>query len=353
MTPSPRNSSSDSQPQDPQISRFESWLAEQTGESVSITSVSSPVGGGLSHRTQIIDLRIGKLDDRVVLRTAPTGLPLFPKYDFASQVKLLRVLAADGSIPVARVRYYESDLEIIGEEFYVMDFAAGLIPPDNPGYQFAGWVHDLVPSEQTRLLDASLTTMATINRGQANVMDIGFLDRLEYGADALDQEFGYWRNYLDWASDDDPVAIVEEAFAHCVATRPSGRAARELVWGDARLGNLVFSEDLNTRTVLDWEMAVLGPAELDLGWYFFLERTALQYTDQLPGFYDRSITTATYEQHLGRAVENLDWYEIWGGVRAACIQVRLARILGELGVVNAAEYRGRNPATRALHGLLK
>ena len=89
-------------------------------------------------------------------------------------------------------------------------------------------------------------------------------------------------------------------------------------------------------------MAVLGPPELDLGWYLFLERTALQYAGQLPGFPDRDGTIAAYEQRLGRPVRDIDWYEAWGGFRAACIQVRLAE---------TADARERNPVTKALRSL--
>ena len=115
---------------------------------------------------------------------------------------------------------------------------------------------------------------------------------------------------------------------------------------------MVYNQQLGVQAVLDWEMAVLGPAELDLGWYFFLERTALQYSEQLPGFSDRETTIKTYEGYLGRSVSDIEWYELWGGVRAGCIQIRLSRILGELGVVDDANYRGRNPVTRALRAIL-
>lgn len=337
---------------DPQIKKFGEWVAQQTDEAVEIKRVSAPEGGGLSHRTLIIDLRIGNTDERLVLRMAPTGLPLFPKYDFAQQVKLLRALRVDSTVPVVPVRYYEPSPEPIGEEFYVMDFALGQIPPDNPGYQFDGWVKDLEPTKQNELLNSSLETMARIHRVDWPARDMSFLDRPQYGDNSLDQEFGFWRDYLDWASDGSPVPAIEDAFVKCQQTRPTELADPALVWGDARWGNMVYNQQLGVQAVLDWEMAVLGPAELDLGWYFFLERTALQYSEQLPGFSDRETTIKTYEGYLGRSVSDIEWYELWGGVRAGCIQIRLSRILGELGVVDDANYRGRNPVTRALRAIL-
>ena len=55
----------------------------------------------------------------------------------------------------------------------------------------------------------------------------------------------------------------------------------------------------------------------------FLDQMALQFTEPLPGFPDFAGIVGQYERHLGRALDDLGWYEIWGGFRAACIQVPL------------------------------
>ena len=44
-----------------------------------------------------------------------------------------------------------------------------------------------------------------------------------------------------------------------------------LLWGDVRLGNLVFDEARAVVAVLDWDLASLGPPEMDLGWHFGLD----------------------------------------------------------------------------------
>jgi aminoglycoside phosphotransferase (APT) family kinase protein len=170
------------------------------------------------------------------------------------------------------------------------------------------------------------------------------LDRSEFGASPIEQELGYWRAHLDWSSGGERLPTVEAAYDWCVEHRPPDRdVAPSLVWGDARLGNLVIDDELRPAAVLDWEMAVVGPPELDLGWVLFLDRTALQYGEQLPGFLDRAGLVAEYERRLGRGVHDLNWYEAWGGVRAACVQVRLAE---------TPEARDRNPVTKALRSML-
>jgi len=329
---------------------FAEWLGARVDGPVTIGSIESPTHGGLSNDTLLVDAEWGGATHRVVLRLAPVR-PLFPDTDLGRQVAVLRALAASTDVPVPEVLWDEPDTSVLGRPFYVMARVDGRIPPDNPGYHFEGWVKDLPPQQQRGLHDKSIDMMALINRVDVERAELGFLDRAQHGDDPISQELGVWREYLDWAADGERLDVLEDAYAWCAQRRPSS-TERGLVWGDARLGNLVYGDDLAPVAVLDWEMAVLGPAELDLGWYLFLERTALQFTEQLPGFPEREGTIARYASRLGRGVRDVDWYEAWGGVRAACIQVRLGVLLYDLGVVPDLSWRARNPVTKALRALL-
>jgi aminoglycoside phosphotransferase (APT) family kinase protein len=322
--------------------RFTAWLREATGAPDAYVEELAVPESGMSNDTLLADAEWGAGTRGIVLRLAPEGRGLFPRYDLDAQVHVLRALRAHGDVPVPEVLWWEPDAAVLGRPFYVMVRVDGRIPPD--GHHFGGWVAELEPGEQAQLLDGALATMARINRvdpGGHGVVGLDVLDRPEHGAHPIDQELGYWRAYLDWASDGDRLARLEDAYEWCVAHRPS-HADRTVAWGDARLGNLVVGDDLAPVAVLDWEMAVLGPPELDLGWFLFLDRTALQFTAQLPGFPDRAGIVERYERHLGRAVRDLDWYEAWGGFRAACIQVRMA---------DTSAGREKNPVTKALRSL--
>lgn len=332
--------------------RFADWLAGRVGERVSLGPLVSPTHGGLSNDTMLVEAEWGDGARRLVLRLAPGGTPLFPRYDLGLQISVLRALGAHTDVPVPEVLWDEPDPEPLGRPFYVMAHVDGRIPPDNPGTHFDGWVKDLSGTEQSVLLHNSLGMLARIHRVDWEGSGLDLLDRADYGPDPIAQELGAWRAYLDWASGGERLDVLEDAYGWCVANRPTGDVERALVWGDARLGNIIYDDVLAPRAVIDWEMAVLGPPELDLGWYLFLERTALQFVDQLPGFPDRAGVVRNYEQHLGRPVRDLDWYEAWGGMRAACIQVRLGQILFELGVIDDERYRQRNPVTKALRGLV-
>ena len=41
-----------------------------------------------------------------------------------------------------------------------------------------------------------------------------------------------------------------------------------LAWGDSRIGNVLY-QDFRPVAVLDWEMATVGPRELDVAWIIF------------------------------------------------------------------------------------
>ena len=60
--------------------------------------------------------------------------------------------------------------------------------------------------------------------------------------------------------------LVERALEWLEANWPDDVAATEpvLIWGDSRIGNVLY-EDFRPVAVLDWEMATLGPREMDVG----------------------------------------------------------------------------------------
>lgn len=327
--------------------RFAQWLEGRVGAPVQLEAFTTPGHGGFSNETLLTTAVWNDARHGLVLRLAPSGPGIFPTYDLDRQAHVLRALA-DTDVPVPEVLWSERDPSVLGREFYVMTRVDGRIPPDRPGYQFLGWVKDAPPDEQTRVMDAGLEAMARIHHVDVDRAGLSFLDRPEHGTTPLDQELGYWRAYLDWASGTERFDALETIWEWCAANRPPEPAAAGLAWGDARLGNLIYGGDLGVRAVMDWEMAVLGPPELDVGWFVFLERLALSFTDGLPGFLDPDGMVTAYERHLGRPLEHLHWYETWGGFRAACIQVPLVTLAYERGEAPDLDGRAENPLTTAL-----
>ena len=118
-----------------------------------------------------------------------------------------------------------------------------------------------------------------------------------------------------------------EALDWCVAHRPASEPEASLLWGDVRLGNVIFDEDRAPVAVLDWEMATIGAAEHDLAWTRTLEATQDElFGRTVPGFFDHDAAVARYEARLGRPVQDFDWYEIFAMVRSTAIMTRVAHL---------------------------
>ena len=97
-----------------------------------------------------------------------------------------------------------------------------------------------------------------------------------------------------------------------------------------RLGNLVFDEERRVRAVLDWDLASIGPAEMDLAWHFGLEYMMVSlFGRRVEGFRPRQETEARYERVSGRSLADLDWHEVFALVRALAINDRHQRISGD------------------------
>ena len=104
--------------------------------------------------------------------------------------------------------------------------------------------------------------------------------------------------------------------------------------------------------VLDFEMASIGPAELDLAWFLVLHRMTVERCGgDLPGFPGPEATVRAYEARLGRAVADLRWFEAFAALRSGAIMVRAAHLLSELGVDDSWLTQG-NPTVTLLAELI-
>jgi len=79
--------------------------------------------------------------------------------------------------------------------------------------------------------------------------------------------------------------------------------------------------------VLDWEMATVGPPEVDLGWMvffhsFFQEMAALAGTPGIPGMFARDHAVEAYESLAGHELLDLGWFEALAALRFGIIVIR-------------------------------
>ncbi len=265
-------------------------------------------------------------------------------YDLAAQARVLSALAGTG-VPVPGVVAYEDDEQWLGAAFLVMAHDDGRPGPEAPALD--RWVTASAPETQRYMHEQFVDMLATIHRVDWRRAELG--GALRGGEESLRQEVSWWLDYVDWASAGAPTAALADAVAWCAATVPQVEPPASLCWGDARIGNVLFADNRSITSVLDWELATIGPAEMDLGWYLALDELTTYFVKRtVAGFLDRAAIIDRYETALERAVVDLEWHEIFALVRSTAINDRQARLARESGVAYPGIAGDDNPVLQVI-----
>jgi aminoglycoside phosphotransferase (APT) family kinase protein len=302
------------------------WARAHVAGDARVTEFSAP-GNGMSSETVLFTMSHDGTAERYCARLAPMQdvFPVFPEYDIELQRKCMDLVRARTDVPAPEVRWVELDPEWIGTPFLVMRRIDGEAPPDVPPYVFGGWVVDATPEQRSRLERSTLEVLAKLHRITPENADLAFLARPQHGENALDQQLGHERWYYEWAREGVHYPLIERTFDWLDGHRGDD-GPTVLNWGDARIGNVLY-RDFRPVAVLDWEMATLGPREVDLAWMIFLHRFFDDLAQRLgmpgiPGFMDRAEMIAGYEALTGHTVRNLEWFEVFAALRFAIVSVR-------------------------------
>jgi aminoglycoside phosphotransferase (APT) family kinase protein len=315
--------------------RMAAWLGRQVGADVEISAFERPSANGMSSDTVLFDATWDGGGGSFVARVEPAldAYPVFPAYDLAMQVRLMRLVGERTTVPVPTVRWHETDPRPFGAPFFVMDRVEGRVPPDVMPYPMGSWVSEATEAERAALQDATVGLIAAIHGLEAGPDELAFLDAGGMGASPLRRHVDAERAYLAWteAGLGADLPLLHRAFDWLDAHWPVAADERDAVacWGDARIGNVIY-DGFTPVAVLDWEMATLAPPELDLGWIIFLHRffQDICTTFELPGlptFLRRDDVVASYTRRGGRQPVDLDWFITYAAVRHGTV---MARVMG-------------------------
>lgn len=341
-------------------SRLASWLSANTpgAPQVQVANLMVPASAGLSNETVLFDASWDTGSQAhsaaMVARVAPRGPGVFPSYDLGKEARVLRALGGHTSVPVPEVHFYSDDSAVFGAPFIVMERVDGRVPSDDPPFTAGGWVLDLTAEQRRAMWHNGIDAMARIHSADWRALGLDDLDPAPH-ADGLAAQIAHWRGFFDWAAEGEANPTLEFALNWLADNRPTDIGPKVLNWGDARVGNLIVADDLSIAAVLDWEMVTVANRELDLGWWFFLERhhtegIGLPLPDGIP---ERGAAIAHYEELTGHTVANLDYFEIFAGTRLAIIMVRAAHMMIAAGLLPPdAPMALSNPASQLLARLL-
>jgi aminoglycoside phosphotransferase (APT) family kinase protein len=268
----------------------------------------------------------------LVARVPPDGsaMPVFPSYDMERQFRIMRVVQEHTAVPVPRTMWYEPDDQHMGAPFFVMERLEGVVPPDLMPYTFGdNWVFDASAEQQQQLQDTSIEVLAKLHELHAEG-PVSFLGFDTPGDTYLRRHLAHEREYYEWVvAGSDRSPLIERTFDWLEAHWPAEEGPAVLSWGDSRVGNMMY-RDFRPVAVLDWEMAALGPREIDLSWMIFLHRFFQDLTEMaglpgMPDFMRREDVAATYERLTGYAPRDMDFFMIYAALRHAIVMTRVAR----------------------------
>jgi len=316
--------------------RLARWLASLSPDGVApaVTLSGDLDSNGVSSETIPIHVDwaagAGPPPADYVVRVAPSpaDVPVFRSYHLEGQFEAMRLVGELTSVPVPAVRWLEPSGSVLGGPFFVMDAVSGEVPPDVLPYNLGGnWLFDAKKGDQRRLQDASVAVLARLHEIPGASEKFGFLLPRFDGETPLRRHLAWARDWYQFAAEDlTRSPLLDRALGWLEANCPADEGEPVLCWGDARIGNILY-RDFAPVGVLDWEMAVLGPRQLDVAWMIFAHRVFEQFAAAfglpgMPDFLREEDVIATYEELTGRQVGDLTWYYLYAAVQWALVFMR-------------------------------
>lgn len=313
---------------------LERWLAERLHvPSVSVVGLDHPVGAGVSNETILFSTRwaddSGPHELDLVLRIHPRPSHQFFMWPrFRDQFDLLTTLHDTGAVRVPKMLWLEEDLTVLGQQFFIMEALQGRVPVSMPVYSAEGFLKDATPSQRHTAWRESIEQLSRIHLVEAPLVES--LVRPELGEDGVAEELEYWRRSIEWSLPDHSVPpFFHDLHEWLVSTRPD-EDDTGLIWGDARLGNIMFGDDFKVVGVFDWEQASFGGPMQDIGWWTTFDR--FYSTDKglprLDGLGTEAETIDLWQELTGRTVHDLEWYQAFAAYKLGVCTLRSAILAG-------------------------
>ncbi|MEW9854256.1 phosphotransferase family protein [Novosphingobium sp. M1R2S20] len=311
------------------------WLSRRlpNASEVRIENLAYPRGAGQSHETILFDAHWHESGQEhiqgCVLRIRPEKFTVFPDTLFEEQYRIMKALSDGGSVRVAKPLWFEADAGVLGKPFFVMEKKQGRVPVSIPPYARSGWLAEATPEQRQTLWRNAVTQLALIQTVPLEGLE--FLEGPEGARRGLAQEWDKYCRFVDWLEEVEPQPILRSALARLEAEWPEHQP-EGLVWGDARIGNMMFDEAFEVVAVMDWEQPSLGGALHDLAWFCVLSETMhgpkSTYGAPLEGMGRHEETVALWEVVSGKSADGLGWYEDFAEFKMTCTGVRLGHLRG-------------------------
>ena len=236
------------------------WLKQNTLLQIEIISLVK-FETGQSNPTFII-----KSDKKnYVLRSKPKGTLLKGAHRIDREYKVMDSLK-NSQIPVPKMYCYCKDVEVIGSEFYIMEFLEG-------SHEVNPFLKHYNNLEKEKIYDHKIDILT----------ELASLDIKELGLEEFGRPLGYLERQTNlWISQYRASQTKEiESMEFLIENIPKFIPKEidilppSLLHGDFRLDNMILKKDKTLNEVaglLDWELSTLAPPFIDLSYWVLMLR---------------------------------------------------------------------------------
>jgi aminoglycoside phosphotransferase (APT) family kinase protein len=264
--------------------------------------------GGASQEIWTLEAVGPGLRRRLILRRQPPGAAYPDKINLEIEAELMRVVEAAG-VPTPQVIHVLTPADGIGRGF-LMEHVEG-----------EGLGHRIVRSEAFAAIRPKLAFQIGGILARIHGVDTALLPMLPRKS-AASEVTDMHETYRRFSQ---PRPVFERSFCWLRERMDTDAAARTLVHGDFRNGNMIVGPD-GLRAVLDWELAHLGDPMSDLGWLCTNSWRYGEIDKPVGGFGDRDDLVSGYEAAGGAKIDPaaLHYWEALGTLRWGVMCIEMA-----------------------------
>ncbi len=308
--------------------RLRDWLETNVEgwSNVRLRPLEVSLGSGFSAEIFFVDVdyddAAGAQTRTLVVRRQPTDLEVVLGSSLELQGRMMAALDRLKQAPVPDWIGMELDPAVLGNPFLIMGRVEGQSATQNPNYNSTGWIADMAPAERGVTWKNAIEAFAQLSKIDWQADGFAFLARAEWGKPGLDQYLGHIEAWYRGCRKDRVMPTVDAAIAYIRAHEPKDTPVNVL-WGDSTPSNVMFRADGSVSGLIDWELAAMGPSELDLAWWLYFDDLFSRRfgVARLEGLPTRDESIAIWETAVGRKAQHLDYYDVVVALRMALVVV--------------------------------
>ncbi len=308
--------------------RLRDWLEANVAgwSNVRLRPLEVLLGSGFSAEIFFVDVDYddasGAQSRTLVVRRQPTDLEVVLGSSLELQGRMMAALDRLKLAPVPDWIGMELDPAVLGNPFLIMGRVDGQSATQNPNYNSTGWIAEMTPAQRGVTWKNAIEAFAQLSKIDWQADGFAFLARAEWGRPGLDQYLGHIEAWYSGCRKDRVMPTVDAAIAYIRAHEPKDTPVNVL-WGDSTPSNVMFRADGSVSGLIDWELAAMGPSELDLAWWLYFDDLFSRRfgVARLEGLPTRDESIAIWEAAVGRKAQHLDYYDVVVALRMALVVV--------------------------------